>query len=126
MKGKHKKFTLKQEMFINEYMIDGNGKRACIAAGYSHLTAGAIADENLNKPYIAEEIQKRREVLAKKYEIKREFIVEQLLEIIRLSRNDQDRASALKGLDLLNKMSGQYTQNVNVNITAQPLFPDLN
>lgn len=123
MKNKHQKFTLKQEKFIEEYLIDGNGTRACIAAGYSPLTATFIAAENLTKPYIAEEIQKRTEAIKKKFEIKREFIVEELQELIRRSRNDQDRTSHLKALDMLNKMSGQYTETrINLNVD-QPLFP---
>lgn len=46
----------RQEAFVREYLLDGNGTRAAIAAGYSARTAQAIATENLTKPLIAEAV----------------------------------------------------------------------
>ena len=51
--------TRKQEAFVNEYLIDFNATQAAIRAGYSKRTAGVIGHENLKKPNIAEEIQRR-------------------------------------------------------------------
>lgn len=51
--------TNKQEAFINEYLMCFNASEAAIKAGYSVRSAGSIGHENLNKPEIAEEIQKR-------------------------------------------------------------------
>lgn len=55
--------TNRQSRFIDEYMIDFNGTRAAIRAGYSRKTARAIACENLKKPLIAEEIERRKQAL---------------------------------------------------------------
>lgn len=44
--------TDKQRRFCEEYVIDWNGTRAAIAAGYSKKTAKEIASENLTKPNI--------------------------------------------------------------------------
>lgn len=49
----------KQRAFIDEYLICWNAKEAAIRAGYSQKTAYAIGHENLSKPEIAEEIQRR-------------------------------------------------------------------
>lgn len=53
-----KTLTDKQQRFCEEYIIDWNGTRAAIAAGYSEKTAYSIGSENLRKPeikdYIAE------------------------------------------------------------------------
>lgn len=49
--------TLKQRRFVEEYIIDFNGKQAAIRAGYSAKTAGEIAYENLNKPQISSVIK---------------------------------------------------------------------
>lgn len=57
--GNKYKFTPKQIMFINEYMVDLNGTQAAIRAGYSEDTAGSIAEENLKKPEIRKEVDKR-------------------------------------------------------------------
>lgn len=53
--------TRKQQRFCEEYVIDFNGTRAAIAAGYSPKAAKEIASENLTKPNIKsyiDEIQK--------------------------------------------------------------------
>jgi phage terminase small subunit len=44
--------TLKQQRFVDEYMVDLNATQAAIRAGYSADTAGAIGHENLKKPEI--------------------------------------------------------------------------
>lgn len=54
-----KKLTAKQQRFCDEYLIDLNATQAAIRAGYSKKTAGVIATENLQKPYIKEYIEKR-------------------------------------------------------------------
>lgn len=49
----------RQRLFIAEYLIDLNATRAAIAAGYSENAARSIASENLTKPNIRAEIEKR-------------------------------------------------------------------
>lgn len=53
------KFTVKERRFIDEYMIDLNATQAAIRAGYSKKSARSIASENLTKPDIKSEIEKR-------------------------------------------------------------------
>jgi phage terminase small subunit len=48
--------TAKQSAFCQEYLIDKNGGRAAVRAGYSVRTAESIACEMLTKPYIQAEI----------------------------------------------------------------------
>lgn len=51
------KLTLKQELFVKEYLIDKNATRAAKAAGYSEHTAEKIGSENLRKPEVAAAIE---------------------------------------------------------------------
>ncbi|MCY1715214.1 terminase small subunit [Caproiciproducens galactitolivorans] len=53
------RLTAKQQRFIDEYLIDLNATQAAIRAGYSEKTATSIGAENLTKPYIRTEIDKR-------------------------------------------------------------------
>lgn len=46
--------TVKQQRFIDEYLIDANATQAALRAGYSKKTAHSIGQENLKKPAIAE------------------------------------------------------------------------
>ncbi len=50
--------TPKQQLFVDEYLIDLNATKAAIRAGYSEKTAYSIGQENLNKPDIAEAIDR--------------------------------------------------------------------
>lgn len=72
------KLTPKQKKFIDEYLIDLNATQAAIRAGYSKKTAQGIGFENLTKPIIQAEIQKRRDKLQKKLEITQEKVLAEL------------------------------------------------
>lgn len=52
-KGKIEPLNDRQELFCKEYIIDFNGTKAAIRAGYSEKTAKEIASENLTKLNIA-------------------------------------------------------------------------
>lgn len=52
-----RKLTAKQQMFVNEYIVDLNATQAAIRAGYSQDTAQVIGSENLQKPLVAGAIQ---------------------------------------------------------------------
>jgi len=54
-----KRLSKKQKIFVEEYIKCWNATQAAIKAGYSKRTATNIGCENLTKPYIAEEIQRR-------------------------------------------------------------------
>lgn len=62
-KGKSRKRvpTKKQEIFIEEYTKTGNGTQSAMKAydTVDNKVAANIAVENLGKPYIAQEIEKR-------------------------------------------------------------------
>lgn len=55
----------RQKQFCHEYVLDFNGTRAAIAAGYSEKTAAVIASENLTKPNISTYIEKLQSDLGK-------------------------------------------------------------
>lgn len=77
------KLTRKQEVFINEYLIDFNATRAAMAAGYSTTSARVIGGENLLKPAIAQEIARRTAILTAKAELRVEDVVRAIAQILR-------------------------------------------
>ena len=62
------KLTDKQKKFIDEYLVDLNATQAAIRAGYKEKAAYRTGAENLRKPQIQEEIQKRMEERQKRFE----------------------------------------------------------
>jgi phage terminase small subunit len=75
------KFTAKRRAFIDEYMVDRNGAQAAIRAGYSAKTAKEIAYRLMDRPEIADAIEKRTEKLAKKAGVTAERVIEELAAI---------------------------------------------
>lgn len=72
------KFTDKEEKFIQQYIICMNGAEAARRAGYAHSGARQEASRLLTNADIYAEIQKRREALRNKHEVKKEEIVREL------------------------------------------------
>lgn len=65
-------------MFIEEYLVDLNATQAAIRAGYSKKTARQTGADNLSKPYISEEIQRRIDEKKEKLIMKQDEILETL------------------------------------------------
>ena len=53
------KLTQKQQRFVDEYIISGNATQAAIKAGYSKRSAQQTGAENLLKPVIKSELDRR-------------------------------------------------------------------
>ena len=64
-----RRLTNRQLQFIQEYLIDLNAARAAVRAGYSGRTARQAGAENLSKPVIADEINKRMRAIADRNEM---------------------------------------------------------
>jgi phage terminase small subunit len=79
------KLTEKQRRFIAEYLIDRNATQAAIRAGYSEDTAQEIGSENLSKPIIRNELDRRIEDQLRRAEITADKV---LAEIDRLAHVD--------------------------------------
>lgn len=73
--------TPKQQTFVREYLVDLNATQAAIRAGYSAKTAYSIGQENLNKPEIAEAIQKSMDERAERTEITADKVLKELAKI---------------------------------------------
>lgn len=78
-----KKLTAKQQRFCDEYLIDLNATQAAIRAGYSEKTAGVIASENLNKPYIKEYIENRMKEKEKNLIADQDEVLQYLTSVLR-------------------------------------------
>lgn len=73
--------TPKQRRFVAEYLVDLNGTKAAIRAGYSKKTAYSIGSENLRKPEVKEEIAKAQLNRELRTEITQDRILTELARI---------------------------------------------
>lgn len=84
---KKKKFTPRQEKFIEEYVMKGNAAEAARNAGYSVKTADRIGHKLLRKVEIADEIARRRAELRKTCATP-ERIVREYLQLLNANMKD--------------------------------------
>ncbi len=105
--------TLKQERFVQEYLVDLNATQAAVRAGYKEKTAGAIGSENLKKPEIQKALQKALKDREGRTEVTQDYVIKKLVEIADKEASDaQDSelkySSKLRALELLGKHTGAF------------------
>jgi phage terminase small subunit len=75
--------TDKQELFCNEYLKDLNGTQAAIRAGYSEKTASEQAYQLLQLPQIQDRIRELNEERMKRLQADGDYVVKELLSIVK-------------------------------------------
>jgi phage terminase small subunit len=132
-----KALTPKQARFVDEYLVDMNATQAAIRAGYSAKTANPAAARLLVNVSISEEIQSRRNKLAKKSEVDAQYVIDNLVSTLRKASGIDpipgddgediyrfNGAVANKSLELLGKNLGLFTDKLEVktDFTFQDLW----
>lgn len=105
--------THRQELFIQEYIKTGNATSSAIKAGYSERTAKSIGQRLLT--FV--DIKKRIEELSQKIACNSIMTAKERQEYLTklINAADVKVSDKLKALDILNKMTGEYIQKVEVN-----------
>ncbi|SEF31373.1 terminase small subunit [Variovorax sp. NFACC27] len=108
--------TKKQQRFVNEYLIDLNGKQAAIRAGYTVRRAEVTASELIANRKVSEAIAQKMVVREKRTEITQDRVLKELARIAffdlrKLYREDgslkdmheldDDAAAVLAGVDVV-------------------------
>ena len=119
---------MKQQRFIDEYIISGNATQAAIKAGYSKKTANRIATENLSKPVIKTAIDKRNAEIQSEKTMDMQEVMERLASIARGETTEETvtnkgdvietatrNSDKLKALELIGKRFGAWTDKKEVN-----------
>lgn len=125
--GITKKLTLKQQRFVDEYIISGNATQAAIKAGYSKKTANRIATENLSKPVIKTAIDKRNAEIQSEKTMDMQEVMELLASIARGETTEETvtnkgdvietatrNSDKLKALELIGKRFGAWTDKKEI------------
>ena len=71
------KLNAKQQRFVAEYLVDLNGSKAAIRAGYSNKTSRQIATELLSKPHISEAVAMAMSERSQRTEINADWVLNQ-------------------------------------------------
>lgn len=114
-----KKLTRKQQMFAAEYAVDMNGARAAKSAGYSEASAKEIASENLTKPNVAAEVERRLEQKFENLEISSEYVLGVIRERLELCRSGDDPYAVFKGAELLGRHKKLFTDKLEMSTSDE-------
>ena len=92
--------TPKQQLFVDEYLIDLNATQAAIRAGYSTRTAAETGYENLRKPHIAAAIRVATKARSERLEITADQVLQAIAKIA-FADHQADDAGDVKVSDRL-------------------------
>lgn len=73
--------TVKQQRFVEEYLLCLEGKKAAIAAGYSEKTADKQAYQLLEHPRVKAAITKAMERRSKRIQASQDYVVQELMKL---------------------------------------------
>lgn len=107
------KLTLKQERFVQEYLVDLNATAAAKRAGYSEKNAGKIGPELLGKTRISAAIQEAIRARQERTEVTQDYVIEKLKAIADRQASDAPESelkysSQIKAIELLGKHVGAW------------------
>lgn len=107
--------TGKEQRFVAEYVVDGDGANAARRAGYASGSAKVTACQLLKKDHIKAAIQAQQAAIAHQSLTEKHGTIadaaerrEILTKIARAGRNKKFAVPAIKAMDVLNKMDGLY------------------
>lgn len=136
--------TLKQKLFIKEYLIDLNATQAAIRAGYSEKTAYSQGQRMLKKVEVKEAIDKSLTKRSDKLDLSAEYVLGSLKAVAErcmqaepiLDREGNetgeyrfDSSGANRSLELLGKYMKLFTdkvENENVNMSYEEYLKKVN
>lgn len=122
-----KKITVKQRRFVDEYVISGNATEAAKKAGYSPRSAKQMGAENLSKPVIKTEINKRLKEIENHKIMDMKEVMERLSAIARGEVTDEkidnlgnvhrvkaDTSTFIKAMELIGKRYSAWVDRKEV------------
>lgn len=74
--------TARQQVFVEEYLVDLNATQAAIRAGYSNRTATEMGYENLTKPHVAAAIAAKMAERSARVQLEADTVLRQIKSIL--------------------------------------------
>lgn len=102
----------KQHRFVAEYLVDGNGTRAAIAAGYRPVGARVQASRMLRLPNVREALEARQHADAERLSIEREDAIQGFRQAIDQAKAMGNPAAMIAGWREIGRLMGFYAPEV--------------
>lgn len=113
-----KKLTVKQELFVKEYLVDLNATQAALRAGYAPTRAKEQGYQNLKRKAIAEEIQKHMDARSDRTLVSADWVLSTIKDTTNelLTDKEKNAANIFKGCELLGKHLKLFTDKHEVSV----------
>ena len=111
------KLTLRQELFVAEYLVDLNAKQAAIRAGYSARTAEQQAYQLLQKTSVANAISTKVSERAAMLDVSAERVLRGLLAEATFFGEGSSHGARVSAWGLLGKYHSLFVDKAEVTIT---------
>ncbi|EKW99392.1 terminase small subunit [Ligilactobacillus saerimneri] len=121
------KLTLKQQRFVDEYIISGNATQAAIKAGYAKKAAYQTGAQNLKKPQIISALKERNAEIKSQKTMDMQEVMERLAAIARGETVEQQvtnkgtvvevepkTSDQIRAMELIGKRYGAWTDKREV------------
>lgn len=108
------KLTIKQERFVEEYLIDLNATQAAIRAGYSVKTAQEQSSRLLSNVIIQNAVQSARNTMSERALVTQEMVVKGLLKEAEYMDEGSTQGARVSAWAHLGKHLGMFTEKVEL------------
>ena len=117
-----KALTAKQQVFVQEYLVDLNATQAAIRAGYSKRTAEWIGPQLLGKTHVSEAVQKAMAKREERTEITQDRVLKEYAklafldprrfydddgQLLQVHELPEDVAAALSSMEVVTERAGE-------------------
>ena len=113
--------TPKQAKFVREYLIDGNGTRAAIRAGYSEHSADVTGCKLLRNAKVAAEVEKGQQRHAKRCDITIDSLTAELVADRTLARNLEQPSPAITATMAIAKLHGLDINKIETAVSVKSI-----
>jgi len=104
----------RQERFIQEYLLDCNGRQAAIRAGYSSNGAAVQAGRLLTNPNVRAKVAAARAERAAEVKITQAQVLRMLLDTYKAATDANQHQAAVKAAELLGRHLAMFTDKVRL------------
>jgi phage terminase small subunit len=102
--------TAKQQRFVEEYIVDMQGAKAAVRAGYSKSNARTQASQLCALPHVLAAIRAALDAQSAKTTVSKQWLIEQAISIAREARADKAHSAASNAMRLAAQLSGNLIE----------------
>ena len=100
--------TPRQAKFVHEYLVDGNGARAAVAAGYGVAGSRVAAHRLLTNANVQKALQARHSADATRLSVQRNDVLQSLLKAYNMALEQCNPAAMVSAARECGRMMGYY------------------